>query len=261
MIRKDPSIKIGISAYLTTEIREQITERIRSYISAEKVQTVTADADIIQGKNVYIFLPYTIYGRDNESNLRLDLLVVDEAHVGLDEECLMLRTIERKFCKKDTKILLVTATPWDLLAKAKYKEIQVYKRSLQDGISDGLVSDFDFCAEEAQVSFKADDFSRVGDLKETVVKQEMAVLKSSCLGKMKNIISRYDKEMGNKVLVICPKGNYGEIARWIAQQFGGLAFLGRYTHKKLVTKGNLEIFKMEPKIRFLCVVGKCQVPF
>jgi superfamily II DNA or RNA helicase len=204
-----------------------------------------------------------------EVDFNFDYLIVDESHAGLDDGCIMLRTIMKKSCTEDTRVLLVSATPWDLLLMEEFKDAPVLKRPLDQGFKDGLVTDFRFHAEEAKITFTEEDFTRKGDLGKTAVERQMAILKSACIGKMEYLIDTYDKELGAKVLVICPPGNVAEIARTLAARFHGLAFIEfKYSKKHqrkaemtADTRGNLARFKAEKKIRFLFVVNKCQVGF
>lgn len=263
LIKANPGIKIGISAYLTSDIKDQIFERAKQFdIPAFNV---TAGTKISETHNLYIFNPQSIYKKGLPFSL--DYLIVDESHAALTEGTKMLRLIMKRDCTKDTKLLLVTATPWDVLALKEFEGIPVFKRPLDAGLTDGLITDFTFHAEEAQVTFDPNDFLRSGELKGKAVTAQMSVLKSACIGKLHHLIKKYDKQLGDKVLVICPPGNISEVARTLALEFGGLCFLQRQsgishtvTHWKN-TDDNLRLFRENPKIRFLFVVNKCSVGF
>lgn len=261
LIKQDPKIKIGISSYFTGEIRNQIAERATEFgIPAYKI---TVGKNIPTEHNLYIFNPQTVFRAGLP--FVLDYFVIDEGHAGMDPSTVMIRGIMKNSCSKDTKILLVSATPWDTLALKEFRDIPVLKRPLDQGLSDGLLTDFTFHAEETQITFDEKDFSREGNLTSTAAMREMSVLKSACLGKMKNILSKYDRELGDKVLVICPPGNISEVARTLQENFGGLSFLQTLQREKIShwenTNDNLVKFKNDPNIRFLFVTNKCSVGF
>lgn len=266
LIEQDPDVNIGVSAYLTKEIRDQVYDRFLEFGMAEQVHLVTSRrAKHNPDKNVTVFNPQCML--TNTPDAKFDYFIIDESHVGTDDSCTMLPRIIARTCHKDTKFLLVSATPWDTLALKKFKDAIVYKRSLDKGLGDGLITDARFHAEEAQITFKADDFSRLGDLTNNAMTREMAVIKSACMGKMDHILLTYGATMGNKVLVVCPPGNAGEIAQDMATRYHGLAFLmGQGGHAKAAyrwirTEENLRKFMSDPKVRFLFVVNKCQVGF
>lgn len=264
LVAANPQIRIGLSAYLTTEIRDQIKARLDDFGLKDVSHTIHG-ASWARDKNIYVFNPQSIYRKDLA--MTFDYFIVDESHAGTAEDCLMIRSILKKTTTQDSKILLVSATPWDTLALPDFEGISVYKRPLDQGFADGLVTDFRFHAEEAKITFKPDDFSRQGDLGANATQRQMAVLKSACIGKMEYLLKSYDKELGRKCLVICPPGNYAEIARELAQRFGGRAFIQLESGKsKLLdigfedTSENLDKFKSDDS-RFLFVVHKCQVGF
>lgn len=267
ILDKDPKARIGISAYLTTEIRDQVTERLAEFGLKDKVHTVLAGTPkFVSHKPITVFLPQGLYKKPPKE--KFDYLILDEAHSGIDDICIMLPTIIKKCTTKKTRVLLVSATPWDVLDKKEWKNCPVLKRPLDQGLRDGLITDFKFHAEEANVEFNADDFSRIGDLRSNAIVRQMAVLKSACIGKMENIISKYGTVMGNKVLVICPPGNYSEIARELAKRFNGKAFVMTHGSQRsgkiaelVSTEFNLNAFKNDPAVRFLFVTNKCQVGF
>jgi superfamily II DNA or RNA helicase len=267
LIAANPKIKIGISAYLTREIKEQVTERLHEFGLGDATHMFTASAIYPKDKNIYVFNPQTIFRKPPE--IHFDYFIVDESHVGIAEDTTMLRGIVAKTCSKKTKFLLVSATPWDTLALDEFKGCPVLKRPLDQGLKDGLITDFKFHAEAAQITFTPEDFTRQGDLGRTASQRNMAVLKSACIGKLKNLIGKYDKQLGRKVLVICPVGNFTEVPRAMAEQFGGLTFIqdrlldevdGTVSHRSDQAH-NLKRFKEDPSVRFLFVANKCQVGF
>lgn len=268
MIEKNPNIKIGISAYLISDIRDQIMNRVEALGLKDKAFKITYDRNtkVIPDRNIYVFNPQTLFKR--ELDFKFDVLIIDEAHVGLNESTIMIRKIQKTMCKKDCKTLLVTATPWDVLALKQYKDITVLKRPLDVGLKDGLLTDFHLRCEEAQIEFKPEDFSRYGDLMAPAAVRNMTVLKSACIGKMQYLLKNYDKQLGNKVLVICPPGNLSEVAATLKNTFGGLMALQLQHNSNFSmlahwenTEENITRFKEDPSIRFLFVVNKCSVGF
>jgi hypothetical protein len=277
-IESNPKIRIGISAYLTNEIRNQVYDRLKEFGLEDKSQMIVAGIprDVI--KNIVVFNPQSIHR--TPLDVQFDILVIDESHAAMSSDCLMLTKIRKNNCTPKTKILLVSATPWDTLAEEDFADVPVLKRPLDQGLQDGLITDFKFYAEEAQIEFKDEDYSRKGDLTNKAIGGHMPVLRSACIGKMHHLIKKYDKALGKKVLVICPPGNYGEVPRTLAQEFDGLPFLqsvsnsggkggiakGRKYYEKagligdVETDGNLEKFR-ETDCRFLFVIHKCGVGF
>lgn len=264
-IKENPAAKVGISSYFTTEVRDQIFERTKSFGFSD-TQVFKYENKIDLEKNIYVFNPQGLYFKDID--LKFDLFIIDECHVGLVEGTKMIRHIMKKNCHKNTKILLVSATPWDALTTKMFKETKVLKRPMDLGLKDNLIDDVKFYAEEANIEFDLKDFTRKGDLAKTMSEKKTRLLKSACHGKLKNIISRYDKKLGKKILVICPSGNVGETARYLAKDFGGLACVfsgaggGRIAHLNIEKDlaENIEIFKKD-KSRFLFVVFKGTIGF
>lgn len=258
LLKKNPSAKIGISSYLTTEVKIQTYERSKSLGLGDKTQLIQYQVPILSSYSVFVFNPQTIYNRKAE--FKFDYLIVDECHAGLDDDCLMLNKIIAKFTNSKTKKLVVSATPWDILYQKRFEGIPVIKRPMSAGLKDGRVADVEIFCEESQLEFSADDFSRTGSLKDAVLEAKHSLIQSECFGKLKNIISRYDKTLGEKVLVICPPGNNGEVAREMAKNFDGLFFIENSQNTALNSEGNLDKFKSD-NTRFLFVINKCQVGF
>lgn len=257
-LKKNPKAKIGISAYLTSEIRDQIYQRLEEFGLYEQSNLVWGQIDT--SARIFVFLPQSIY--NNNYPVKFDLFIADEAHAAIGDYKKMYNKIKSKFFHNDTKILLVTATPWDLLAQRSFKNTPVLKRPLDQGISDGLITDFDFMTEEAQITFNPDDFSRVGNLKVSAIYSRLAVLKSACIAKLEHVIKTHNHKIGKKCIVICPVGSNGIIARDLAEKFGGLTLLqNRTLTQEIGNKENLYKFKKDPNQRFLFVVNKATVGF
>ncbi len=273
LIEEDPDVKIGISAYMTTEIKEQVAERLTMFGLGTNTHVVRyRTVKHSPTHQITVFNPQGLFFKIPK--VKFDYLILDEAHTGINKYCNMLPSIIKKNTTKATRVLLVSATPWDTLAQDEFKHSVVFKRPLDQGLKDGLITDFTFHAEEAQVEFKEKDFTREGDLSIHAITAKMRVIKSACIGKMEYIIKTYDKRMGDKVLVICPPGNYSEIARELAKRFDGLPYVmshegrgarGGSSAKSLAglqdTGPNLERFKTEAAQRFLFVTNKCQTGF
>lgn len=267
LVQTNPKIKIGISAYITTEIRNQVAGRLTAFGLKDHVEVIEYRKRRDPTKNIFVFNPQGIYYRQLD-DVKFDYLIIDESHTGLDPACKMLRKIRAKNCHENTRILIVSATPWDVLAMKEFKDIPVYKRPLDQGLKDGLITDFKFHAEMAKITFKEEDFTRKGDLGKSAAQRQMAVLKSACVGKVKYLVDNYSKEIGSKCLVICPPGNYSEVARTLAEEIGGLAFLQNQYDRGVKdiehwsnTDDNLKRFQEEKDQRFLFVTNKCQVGF
>lgn len=265
-IKENPKIKIGISAYLMNQIKDQITDRLILFGLEDKVHKIISGLPIPLDKNIYVFIPQSIHKK--EIDIVFDLFIVDESHAGLGEEAEMLPKIIKTLCTKKTKILLVSATPWDTLALKEFKDIPVLKRPLDLGFEDNLIADFKIHAEEALITFTEDDFTRQGDLGKTALLRSMAILKSTCIGKLKHILKTYGKEIGKKCVVICPTGNFTEVPLELAKLFNGLPYVmdrildDSSEHKLNVDmERNLTLFKKDPNVRFLFVAMKCQTGF
>lgn len=268
LIKKDPSVKIGISAYLTTEIKDQIAHRLEEFDLGPRTQKIVYGTPVDNSKNIFVFNPQTINRRLDTFKFKFDFLFIDESHAGLNESALMIPKILNLLCSGTSRILLVSATPWDTLALKRFKGAPVHKRPLDLGIKDGLITDFKFHAEEAMITFEEKDFTRVGDISTVATSRQMAILKSSCLGKFEYICANYSEEIGNKCIVICPPGNHSEVARTFAERYSnGIAFIENHNFSEISiehwqnTTNNLKRFKTDPKIKFLFVTHKCQVGF
>lgn len=263
-VKDNPRIKIGVSAYLTTEIRDQFRERVNVF-GLDDVTCVIGSDEFSFDKNVFIFNPQALFRNEELKGLKFDLLIVDEAHAGMNLESKMINLIVDEHLKRGGRILLVSATPWDLLSQPRFKDVPVYVRSLFEGIKDGLITDFKFITEEAQIEFRPTDFDKEGNLKQPRRKApdhsslKLSTVKSACYGKFENLLERYDVEMGKKVIVICPPGNNCEIARDMSKHFGGLHYTELATDES--GEDNLTKFKKDKSLRFLFVVQKCSVGF
>lgn len=264
ILSENPSAKIGVSSYLTTEIRRQTYARALANGLGDCSVQVSVGIDIIKNKSVYIFNPQSVYKLANK--IKFDYLFIDECHAGLSEGTIMIRSIINHSCSKNSKILLLSATPWDVLALDEFKDAVVLKRSLDVGVKiDRRVADVNLHFEKAKIKFTPDDFGKDGDLKK-ITSLDMAVIKSTCIGQMKYLIDKYGSRLGEKVVVICPPGNLGEIAREMSEIFGGRYLLSMDTGRGNVStrKYNeiiLDEFQKDTTFRFLFVVHKCQVGF
>lgn len=257
LLVKNPKAKIGISSYLTGEVRDQTFERSQTL----NIKSYLADKNNIfdKDKNVFIFNPQKIY-KVNKAKKVFDYFIIDECQAGFDETAMMINSIIKNLCHKNTKILLVSATPWDILAQERFKDITVLKRSIDEGIKDDRIADVEIIAEENQIEFKEAEYTRKGDLGKKAISAHYGLLKSICIGKMENIIKKYGDSLGNSILVICPPGNTGEIAREMAERFNGLFFIEEDRVMKYKSQENLKKFT-QGKSRFLFVIYKCSVGF
>ncbi len=80
-------------------------------------------------EDIMIFNPQQIWNK--KPSRKFDFFIIDECHVGLDEQRVMINSIIKHWCKDDCPSLLVTATPWDILEQERFKGIKVFKRSLE----------------------------------------------------------------------------------------------------------------------------------
>ncbi len=115
MIKAYPDIKIGISSYLTKEIKEQVYERALTFDLGTKAHMVMVRKNIPTDKNLYIFNPQTLY-RAEDLEIKFDLIIVDESHIGTQDPRMMIRTIIDNYSHNQTRYLFCSATPWDFLA-------------------------------------------------------------------------------------------------------------------------------------------------
>lgn len=268
-LEKNSSVKIGIWSYLTTEIRDQVSERLTEFGLKDEHSVISrASKDV--SKPILVFNPQSV--SRTKLKVKLDLFIIDEGHAGVNERCKMIQFIKTNYCTKKTKILIVSATPWDTLAMKEYKGIPVLKRSLEQGLNDGFIADVRVFPEEANVEFSVKDFNRSGDIAQGALTGKLPIVKSACEAKMEYLIRKYKHKLGRKVLVICPPGNFGEIARHLASKFNGLAFLQDSKSFSTLTRAaglglsvadthlNLAKFKSDDT-RFLFVIQKCGVGF
>ena len=259
ILSKDPGAKIGISAYFTNEIRSQVIERLHEFGLGDCAVELGVDP-FDKSNAIFVFNPQHYYFNEYK-NFKYDYLILDEAHHGIDLSCRLVNDIIVNKLKKTGKGLLVTATPWDFLSQKRFSGMPVMKRPLDKGVEDGLITDFELILERAKIRFEPEDFTRVGDVSSNKILLKHSVIKSSCFGLMDNIVKTYKGKLGKKVVVICPPGNSGEIAREMAIRYSGLAFLEKTTAAGFNTSENLDVFKNDPHVRFLFVVRKCTVGF
>lgn len=260
-----PGFKIGISAFLTTEIKMQVYDRLGLFGLGDITHVVMPGVKVPDNKIIYVFNPQGLYRKEDVA-FKFDLFIVDEGHTGLDENLKMLPSIRSNYCTKKTKMLIVSATPWDIMAMKEFEGITVLKRPIDQGLEDGLITDYTFHAEEAQITFTEDDFNRKGDLKLNATR--IGIMKSACIGKVAYIVDNFKKEVGDKCMVICPHGSYGEVARELQERFGGVHVLdGRTLDKEAKhvrrddPSSSLNKFITDPTCKFLFVVNKCQTGF
>lgn len=262
LIEENPNIRIAISSYITKDIKLQTLDRCKE-LNIDKYAVATNKYSYKLNKNIHIFIPQSYYRLDEKikGSHKYDLVIIDEGHVGMGENDLMLNKIINKFSHKDTKFLIATATPWDLLAQKRFKNALVLKRCLDKGITDKIISDVEICAEENQIEFEESHFTRTGNLKLTEIAKRMSVVKSVCDGKFQHIIDKYgNNKLGKSVLVICPYGNDGEIAKHLAKKYGGKTFLQEDSEYSDEQYKNYLDFK-KGKFKYLFVVYKCSVGF
>jgi superfamily II DNA or RNA helicase len=264
-LQKHPKNKVGISAFITNEIRKQVGERLKEF-GLDGIE-VDNHKKFYKDHSVYVFTPqiFLKHGPD----FKFDLLVIDESHVGLNDDNIMLPKVLSQYCHRETKVLFVSATIWDLVANKKYKNMPVLKRSIEDGMQDGFVGDIDFQPIEALISFKAKDFTREGDLRRKVIETQFKIIKSSCIQKMRYIVKNHSDQIGDKCLVICPPGNENDISRSLSDIFGGRYVMGsphsmsgnKHIAFEAEMQNNIDSFIKDKKERFLYVVNKCQTGF
>lgn len=261
-LKENPGARFFISSYLTTEIREQIGNRVYSLGLGKYSQTLTADHDVDSTKNIIVSLPHTIYKR--ELSIKFDYFIVDEGHIGTLHDMTMINQIISKYSKKTSKVLYATATPWDLLACKGMEDVPVIHRSLHEGIKDKSASDFKVYLEATDFEYSDDDFTRDGELKPSAHRGDLDKVTSLCLGILKNIIKKYDSKLGKKVVVICPYGGRSAVARKLAKEIGGISFIGSFGGGRFQQEAqteNLHRFLNDPEERFLFVVRKCSIGF
>lgn len=260
LIKDNPKVRIGVSSYLTIEIKNQTYQRAKALGLGRNSVLIYRPEDLHKEGNIFIFNPQSIFRQKHPD--KFDYLIIDECHAGLDDTNVMLNSIMNKMCRKDAKLLLASATIWDVVKTKRFSGMPVLKRSMALGLKDGLISDVVLATEKSNISLKDTDFTRDGEVKDLIIAKNLANIKAHSIGKLKNIISRYNKKIGPKALVICPPGNNGEIAREMADIFNGEFFLAReHGEWGSRTQDSLDKFKTDADTRFLFVVHKCQVGF
>lgn len=258
LVATNPGVKIGISSFFVREIKNQVFERMAEFDLQPVSHKIRPGVNIDQTKNIFVFNPQGLFRR--EIPFSFDVLIVDEAHAGTLHQSTMIRQILKNKCKRGAKVLLASATPWDLLADKEFKGVPVLKRSLAQGLKDGRVSDYRMNIERAEISFSEEDYSRLGDLNIGAVNKKSSILASVCAGTLKNIIARKSASIGKKCIVICPPGNNAGVARTLAAEFNGLCHVQvRGEHGG--ADAALESFRSSGEARFLFVVNKCQTGF
>ena len=236
LLEKNPKIKIGFSAHFYISLKEQVTS-----VLGRKHEVSN---DPLSDSNIIVFNPQSVYRRDD---VKFDLLIVDEAHEGLSEQSIMLRSI----IKRSKVVFALSATPWELIKMfPKYK---VYTRGLIDGVSDGRVGDFRYKLHEYDGRIEYGDVDGNGEIRAKYLKKNKSLLVK--FQKEKLVKLSNSGELGDKVLVIVPSSEFSYP-------------LHETTRKSLILDQNsineeeiLIAFKKDPNIRYLIVVRKCGVGF
>lgn len=267
LLIEKPKAKIGIVSYLHRNIKTQTSERAAIFLDEHYVVNRT---DRNYGKeNVYIFNPQTLFFR-HDLPFKFDYLIVDEAHVGGGGPLSgYLGTLVSRHCKEKVKILGCSATPWPILEAQLFTGAFVHSRGMDKGLhEDGRLTDFEIHAEQISLKIDAEHFSRQGDLGTKYLKANFEIIRKLCIDKVDVLLKSNKKKLGSKCLVIVPPGQNCEIAKAVARSIGdsaiyliGGAQVSGYQYEASNEEEKIAQFRTDPKIKFLCVVHKCQIGF
>lgn len=267
LIKKNPQVRIGVSCYLHTTIKDQTLERAGLFLKETQYCAIRSMNRDYEDTNVYFFNPQTLFWRPSIP-FKFDYLIVDEAHAGMgfgSREKYFSKIIQ-DHCTPKVKILGVSATAWDLTGSPFLKEAKVFSRGMDQGLHvDHLLSDFDIHVERASIKMNRTDFSKKGDLKSNFIMQNFDLLKKVTVEKTLQVIKSKRALLGEKCLIIVPKGNHCEIAKTVATSLGASALylIGHETawsHED-DEQEKIREFRSNPKRKFLVVVNKCQIGF
>lgn len=265
LLEKNPKLKIGVSTYLHTNIKRQTVDRakifLKSYSSIESYKPIPENSQVI------FFNPQALFFR--ESSVKFDYLFFDEAHIGGGEESSYFTKILDEHCKPNVKLLGVTATPWNILEEYIFKGSMVHSRGLDKGLhEDKRISDFKINIERFDIETKESDYSRNDELTHSFMKKNFDEFTSNCVKMVKKLISNRKDKLGSKCLIIVPGGQNCEIAKRVADSIGKSAIyliggenVSGWKYAQENEDSKILEFKTNPKIKFLCVVNKCQIGF
>lgn len=246
--------RVGISTYLQTNIRDQVAaEAAKLGVVCGVIQNGE-----IPDEAILLFNPQSLY-RAKVASLKFDYLIVDESHEATSIDSKMMATIVEKHCTPKVKIVGFSATAWDLPDQPLWKNAKVLVRGLNQGIVDGQVQPFVIKLEHFDIELTSKDYNVLGDVKEKFQKKHAKALRRLTKTKMELLINKHDKDLGNKVLVVCPKGDNCAMAKYVHSMYPETSLL--LTGEDKDEAKILARFKKDPNIRFLVVVSKCRVGF
>lgn len=269
ILLKEPKAKIGISCYLHVNIKNQVSDRASIFLKEWEV--LEAKNTFKKKKNVAIFNPQIFFKRDPTHHF--DYIIFDEAHVGGRDSDKKsggyFKKIVDDHCKPGVKILGVTATPWDLVGSSLFGMAHVHARGLDKGLhEDGRIADFNIHVEAVKVKVKDSDFSRSGELTKKYLRTHFNTLREYSIRSAIHLHRSKADKIGRKCLIIVPPGHNCAIAKDVAEALGdealyfvGGAAMSGWQYSQLNESGKIEQFRNDPKIRYLCVVHKCQIGF
>jgi len=273
LIKENPEIKIGLSAAFRTHLRIQHLAKFSESGLKNVITSVGCGQATDTSKNVFIFNPQAI-NSIKELPFKFDLLLLDEAHLGLSKNAVLLRSILKECCKRKAVVVASTATSWELEATDGYFHgCPVLRRGLHQGIEDGMVASnlrlsFHQTTLKLDLNLGENAYDTQGELRAAVGKKNKAKLKKLCRTKMERLLTSHDAQLGPKVLVIVPPGDDCVLAKQVSTFLSGKSkdnqeqsawLTGK--HSKAEEESILRSFQLDPRQRFLVVVGKCGVGF
>lgn len=236
LFEKHPRMKVGFSAHFFTSLRDQVVEVLG------KSHNVSSDPE--DKADITIFNPQSIY---KKTHIKFDLLVIDEAHEGLSQDAIMLRSIaSRAKC-----VIYLTATAWELISLVP--DAKVYLRGLIQGLKeDGRVGEYKSQLHNFDAKIFAEDLDENSEPSAAYLKKNKQLIVDFQKNKLKHMIK--EKLIGDKAIVIVPPGPFmDEAVRYLPNSLG----LDQYSDEEAV----LNKFKNDAMTKFLVVIRKCGVGF
>ena len=249
ILEKNPKARIGISAFLQKNIKDQTSDRAEYFLS--EFHTMGRKVNLKES-NVFIFNPQLLYFRND--SMQFDYLILDEAHYGIEGR--YIDYLIETHCKPSVKLLACSATPYKVLRSERFQGADIYFRGTKEGLfEDGRLSDITIHIEKSEIVVSSDNYTRDFEVSSSFIRDNFEAFKESSLSKALSVIS--SKPTGNKCLIICPSGGDKEIARLIGSALEGALVLVEGDNEQVI----IDTFKNNDFYQYLVVVNKCQIGF
>jgi superfamily II DNA or RNA helicase len=255
-LKRNPNIKIGVSCFLQTNIKNQTYEYAKNYLKKSQYTVVNAGEEIDTSANVFFFNPQSLYRR--KLPFLFDMFFIDEVHIGLGIKTKMINSIITDKCRPDVTLIGKSATSWDVELLPIFEGASVYRRGMDRGFQDGRIASLRFRTEHFDIQLDESCYDAEGDLTLAAQRKYKKELERMCKTKLEKLMSTYD--LGAKCVVKVPPGDNCGLVKYVMGILPerALYLTGQNSHDE---KNILARFANDPNINFLVVVAKCSVGF